>query len=144
MSVCSSRALRRHSLVVRIPRCGRGDLGSIPSEISNFFFSIPSLPSPSFCTGTSSRRYRIQRALLRPKTRSDLEDMRVGVQGGPHTLFWRFRSSYFFGEICFSPFKTIVFPIKRSLSSANVRRSESFLPLEADRFCRLQHPRTAF
>ena len=64
----------------------RKGAGSNPAGV-NFFFSIPSLPSPSFCTGTSSRRYRIQRALLRPKTRSGLEDMRVGVQGGPHTLF---------------------------------------------------------
>ena len=27
---------RRHSLVVRIPRCGRGDLGSIPSGVTIF------------------------------------------------------------------------------------------------------------
>ena len=59
--------------------------------------------------------------------------MRVGVQGGPHTLFWRFPSSYFSGRNLFFAFKTIVLPIKRSLSSANVRRSETFLPLEADR-----------
>jgi hypothetical protein len=63
---------------------------------------------------------------------------------GPILLFWRFPSLIFSAKFVFRLSKRIVFPIKRSLSSANVRRSESFLPLEADRVCRLQHPRTAF
>jgi hypothetical protein len=36
---------RRHSLVVRIPRCGRGDLGSIPSGVRVFVGFIFSLYS---------------------------------------------------------------------------------------------------
>jgi hypothetical protein len=40
VSVCSSRAQRRHSLVVRIPRCGRGDLGSTPSGVIFILFFV--------------------------------------------------------------------------------------------------------
>ena len=69
-----------------------------------------SLFSPSFCTGTSSRRYRIQRALLRPKTRSGLEDMRVGVQGGPHTLILAFSFLLFFRRNLFFAFQNDRFP----------------------------------
>ena len=61
-------------------------LGLVASQ-GSFFFSIACPPFPYLCTGTSSRRCRIQRALLRPETRSGSEDMRVGVQGGP-TSFW--------------------------------------------------------
>ena len=73
------------SVVERVLR--KDEVGSSILPEGIFLFSFACVSAPSSCSGTSSRRCRIQRALLRPETRRGSEDVRARVQGGPHTFF---------------------------------------------------------
>ena len=92
--------------MVRIPRCGRGDLGSIPSEIKQFFFLDPltsfpvflhrdvepSIPHPTRPSASKNSKRPGRYARRRP--------------GWAPYVILAFSFLSKFREICFLPFKT--------------------------------------